>query len=204
MFIVFEGPEGSGKSTQAKRLAASLQNSDRRVVLTREPGGTQLGERLRAMLLDPQIDAISPLTEALLYTAARAEHVERVIRPALAADETVVCDRFFDSTLAYQGGGRGLDLAQLKSVQCFATGGLEPDLRILLDLPVEVGLARRYADAETVNRLDGESVAFHQRVRDAYLSAAKTAPGAWLVVDGEQSPVQIAAQILVAVRERFA
>jgi dTMP kinase len=204
LFIVFEGPEGSGKSTQAKRLAASLQNSDRRVVLTREPGGTQLGERLRAMLLDPQIDAISPLTEALLYTAARAEHVERVIRPALAAGETVVCDRFFDSTLAYQGGGRGLDLAQLRSVQCFATGGLGPDLRILLDLPVEVGLARRYADAATVNRLDGEGVAFHQRVREAYLAAVKAAPGAWLVVDGEQPPAQIATQILANVRERIA
>jgi dTMP kinase len=204
LFIVFEGPEGSGKSTQAKLLAASLRNNDRRVVLTREPGGTQLGERLRAMLLDPQIDPISPLAEALLYTAARAEHVERVIRPALAAGETVVCDRYFDSTMAYQGGGRGLDLAQLKSVQLFATGGLEPDLRILLDLPVEIGLARRYADAETVNRLDGESVAFHQRVRDAYLAAAKIAPNAWLVVDGEQAPTQIAAQVLVNVRERFA
>jgi dTMP kinase len=204
LFIVFEGPEGSGKSTQAKLLAASLQANDRRVVLTREPGGTQLGERLRAMLLDPHVDAISPLTEALLYTAARAEHVERVIRPALAAGETVVCDRLFDSTLAYQGGGRGLDLAQLKSVQIFATGGLEPDLRVLLDLPVEIGLARRYADAETVNRLDGESVAFHQRVRETYLSTAEAAPGAWLIVDGEQRPAQIAAEILAAVQERFA
>jgi dTMP kinase len=204
LFIVFEGPEGSGKSTQAKLLAASLRNADRRVVLTREPGGTQLGERLRAMLLDPQIDPISPLAEALLYTAARAEHVERVIRPALAASETVVCDRYFDSTMAYQGGGRGLDLAQLKSVQLFATGGLEPDLRILLDLPVEVGLARRYADTETVNRLDGESVAFHQRVRDAYLAATKAAPDSWLVIDGEQPPTRIAAQILANIRERFA
>ena len=151
MFIVFEGPEGSGKSTQAKLLAASLRNNDRRVVLTREPGGTQLGERLRAMLLDPRIDAISPLAEALLYTAARAEHVERVIRPALAAGETVVCDRYFDSTMAYQGGGRGLDLVQLKAVQIFATGGLEPDLRTCRSA------GRNRSGAEIRRRRNGES-----------------------------------------------
>ena len=200
MFIVLEGPEGSGKSTQAKLLAESLRESGRRVVSTREPGGTRLGERLRSILLDPDVDSVSPLAEALLYTAARAEHVERLIRPALAGGQTVVCDRFFDSTLAYQGSGRGLDLDQLRQVQLFATGGLEPDLRILLDVPVEMGLARRFADADSVNRLDRESLAFHQRVRDFYSSEASHRPDKWTVIDASEPVFDVSGRVLAAVK----
>jgi len=202
LFIVFEGSEGSGKSTQAELLAKAMRRSGRRVILTREPGGTQLGERLRTLLLDPQIEAVSPLAEALLYSAARAEHVAWVIQPALDSGETVVCDRFFDSTLAYQGAGRGLDLGQLNAVQRFATGGLAPDLRILLDLPVEAGLARRFADPKSINRIDSESQAFHQRVRDGYRALALAEPDRWLVIDAVRSPAIIAGEIWTFIRER--
>lgn len=204
MFIVFEGPEGSGKSTQAKLLAGKLRDGGQRVILTREPGGTQLGEELRRLLLDLHAEPVTPVAEALLYAAARAEHVAHLIRPALEAGEVVISDRFADSTLAYQGGGRGLDLDQLRSVQGFATGGLEPDLRILLDLPVAVGLARRHADHESVNRLDAESLAFHERVRAAYLGFAQANSSAWRVIDATEASEQVAACIWAAVKDRFA
>jgi dTMP kinase len=127
-----------------------------------------------------------------------------VIQPALDSGETVICDRYLDSTLAYQGGGRGLDLAQLQAVQHFATGGLTPDLRLLLDLPVEVGLARRYADAESVNRIDGENLAFHQRVRASYRASALTDPAGWVVMDATRPPASIAGEIWAIVRGRLA
>jgi dTMP kinase len=199
LFIVFEGSEGSGKSTQAKLLASRLSELGKPVMLTREPGGTQLGEQVRRLLLDLHVGPITPMAEALLFTAARAEHVENVIRPALEAGELVVCDRFSDSTLAYQGGGRGLDIADLRATQCFATGGLEPDLRLLLDLPVEVGLARRYADEVSVNRLDAESRAFHERVRSAYLAFAHQDPKGWRVIDAAQPPEEVARGVWTAV-----
>jgi dTMP kinase len=201
LFIAFEGPEGSGKSTQAKLLADKLRDAGQRVILTREPGGTQLGEELRRLLLDLHAEPVTPVAEALLYAAARAEHVAHLIRPALEAGEAVICDRFADSTLAYQGGGRGLDLEQLRAVQRFATGGVEPDLRILLDLPVAVGLARRHADHETVNRLDAESLAFHERVRAAYLAFARVNSSGWRVIDATQTPEQVAACIWPVVKE---
>lgn len=203
MFVVFEGSEGSGKSTQAKLLAAGLREVGKRVVLTREPGGTQLGEQLRRVLLDLQAEPVTAVAEALLYSAARAEHVERVIRPALEAGESVVCDRFVDSTLAYQGGGRGLDPGQLRAVQRLATGGVAPDLRILLDLPVEIGLARRRSVEGSINRLDSESVAFHQRVRDSYRAAVEANPKDWCVIDATQVPDRVAAAAWSAVQGRL-
>ncbi len=202
-FIVFEGPEGSGKSTQARWLFERLEQTGHRVVLTREPGGTETGERIRAILLELADVEMLPETEALLYSAARAEHVARVVQPELAAGSVVICDRFTDSTLAYQGGGRGLPIASLTSLQVFATRGLEPDLRLLLDLPVEIGLQRRYRSGEEVNRLDAAGLAFHERVRHAYLQLANATPDAWVVLDATASPEEVRAAVEAAVLTRF-
>jgi dTMP kinase len=187
-FIVFEGPEGGGKTLQVARLAARLASDGRDVVQTREPGGTKVGNDLRAVLLGLGDYAILPETEVLLLAAARAQHVREVIRPALERGAWVVCDRFVDSTYAYQGGGSGLDRSLLHAIQDFATGGLEPDVRVLLDLPVDVGLRRRHADPASVNRIDLASHDYHERVRAAYLDLASDASRNWLVIDAEQSP----------------
>lgn len=194
-FLVMEGPEGSGKSTQARTIAETLERAGYSVLLTREPGGTDISERVRTVLLDPGACAMLPETEALLYAAARAQLVGEKIRPALAAGGIVVCDRYVDSSLAYQAGGRGLALSDVRAIQRLATGGLRPDLRILLDLPVSVGLARRFADEQGVNRLDIADLAFHERVRACYLELAREDPAGWLILDAEQPAEQIAAQI---------
>lgn len=196
-FIVFEGPEGGGKSLQVRNLAARLRAAGHDIVETREPGGTRIGDGLRSLLLglgDGDY-AILPETEVLMLAAARAQLVREVIVPALSRGSWVLCDRFVDSTYAYQGGGHGLDLNQLRPIQHYATGGLEPDLRILLDLPVEVGLARRHADPESVNRIDLASIDFHQRVRSMYQQLVNNDPATWLVIDAEQPPDTIAEQI---------
>jgi dTMP kinase len=179
-------------------------------VLTREPGGTPLAEGVRALVLAHGGDAgeapggepMAPETEALLFTAARADHVRRVIRPALAAGRVVVCDRFVGSTLAYQGGGRGVAPDALLAAQALATGGLLPDLTLLLDLPVATGLARRLAagEADAPNRLDLESVAFHERVRTTYLDLAAADPLSWRVVRADRDPVEVAREITDTVR----
>ncbi len=200
-FIVFEGPEGGGKSLQAKRLAASLQDDGYAVVLTREPGGTPLGEEIRTLLLRRDGYTMVPAAEALLMTAARAQHVADVIRPALADAAIVICDRFVDSTFAYQGHGRGLPLKPLEAMQSFATCGLTPDLRILLDLPVDVGLARRSAERDSVNRIDAADLAFHERVREGFLALATADPSSWIVVDAQQPVESVAAQVHQAVLE---
>ena len=171
-FIAFEGGEASGKSTQATRLAARLD-----AVLTREPGGTPIGEQIRALLLDPAGD-VEARTEALLMAAARAQHVHDVIEPALAAGRHVVTDRFTASSLAYQGYGRGLPLDEVRALSAFATAGLEPDLYVLLDVPPDVAAARRSREHD---RMESAGAAFHQRVRDAFLALADER---WLVVDG--------------------
>ncbi len=204
-FITLEGPEGAGKTTQARLLAESLRADGHDVVLTREPGGTRLAERIRGLVLghDEAGDGpMSPEAEALLFTAARAEHVRRVIGPALAEGRVVLCDRFTGSTLAYQGGGRGVDLDALAEAQRLATGGLEPDLTLLLDLPVERGLGRRFADgeADAPNRLDHESVAFHERVRSTYLALASREPATWRMIDADRDPVAVAREIDETVR----
>ena len=199
VFLVLEGPEGSGKSTQAQQLADRLQREGRMVVVTREPGGTPIGEQIRRVLLDSANCAMLAETEALLLSAARAQHVAEVIRPALAKGAVVVCDRYIDSTLAYQGGGRGLDVEALLRVQRFATGGLVPDLRILLDVPVEVGLKRRLSGAGEVNRLDLAELSFHRRVRDAYLRLAAADQDGWVVVDAERPAGEVASSVYAAV-----
>ena len=172
------------------------------VVTTHEPGGTELGNDVRHLLLHRSDLHILPTTEALLMNASRAQLVEQVIRPALERGEIVVCDRFADSTLAYQGAGRGLDVAQLRSVISFATAGLQPDMTMLLDVPVEVGLARKHAQDQG-NRFEAEALAFHARVRDAYVQMASTEPQRWLCFDGVGSPEDIEQSIWAAVRQHL-
>jgi dTMP kinase len=191
-FVAFEGPEGAGKTTQIVLLSERLRAEGHAVTVTREPGGTPLGERIRALLLDPAGVEIHARAEALLHNAARAQHVEAVIRPALERGEVVICDRFLDSTLAYQGGGRGLDLAALRGVQAFAVDGCEPRLRVLLDLPVEIGLARRC-------RMDAEALGFHERVRATFAALAAASPESWIVVDAARDPEAVAAEIAAKV-----
>lgn len=201
-FLSFEGPEGAGKSTQIALLSTALEAVGREVVITREPGGTQIGEAIRAILLDHDNYAMLAETEALLHTAARSQHVGEVIRPALENGKVVVCDRFIDSTLAYQGGGRGLAMNSLESIQEFAIGVLRPDLTILLDLPVEIGLSRRFGSAAGVNRFDSAGVQFHQRVRVAFLELATRDPERWIVIDASRTVEELAADVLLAVTAR--
>lgn len=203
LFIVFEGPEGAGKSTQAGLLADALQARGVSVLLTREPGGTAIGEQLRRVLLDPNSCAMLAETEALLYAAARAQHVGEVLRPALGQGLVVVCDRFVDSSLAYQGGGRGLPMRPLKQIQQLATQGLAPDLRFLLDLPVPLGLSRRFAESAVVNRLDRADRSFHERVREEYLRLARADPAMWAVVDASNPPEVVAQRVFQVVQERL-
>lgn len=200
-FLTFEGPEGGGKSTQAERLATTLKDRGYTISWTREPGGTPVGEAIRQILLKRSRVPIGGWTEALLFTAARAQLVEDVIRPRIEAGEIVVSDRFSDSTLAYQGYGRGLELSSLERLQQEATRGLKPSLTFLLDLPVEQGL-RRIAP-RLLDRLDREPDAFHQRVRQAYLAMAAAEPERWLVLDARAEAGDLAEQIVKATIERL-
>lgn len=200
-FITFEGPEGCGKTTQARRLAAALEAEGVSVRLTREPGGTPIAEQVREVLLRPDNAAMLAQTEALLYLAARAQHTAEVIQPALAAGTTVICDRYTDSTLAYQGYGHGLPLAELMRMDAFATGGLRPDLTVYLDLPVAVGLARK--QGPEWNRLEGQTLAFHERVRAGYQALIARAPERYLVLDAERPIDELAAALTAAVVERL-
>jgi dTMP kinase len=194
VFLTFEGPEGAGKSTQASRLAASLRQIGQLVVLTYEPGGTALGVAIRALLLDPASAVkVGARAEALLFAAARAQLVEDVIRPALQRGEIVICDRFADSTAAYQGGGRGLSDRDIAGLVDLATSGLEPDLTFLLDLDVATGLRRK--SPSKADRLERETGAFHERVRKAYLARAAAAPDRIIVVDGTRRASDLAAEI---------
>lgn len=201
-FITLEGPDGAGKSMQAERLADSLRREGLTVVLTREPGGTELGERIRALLLDGTAPARGAQADALLFNAARAQHVAELIRPALERGEFVVCDRFSDSTLAYQGYGAGLDVAAVARVCAWATGGLRPDLTILLDLPVEAGLERRAAGpAAGRTRFEDEARhdrGFHERVRAGFHALAAAEPDRWRTVDASAAPDLVARDVLAA------
>lgn len=183
MFVTFEGPEGSGKSSQIALLASFLQQRGLTVVTTREPGGTPIGDEIRACVHNVANTAMMPTTEMLLYSASRAQLVGELIRPALAAGKIVLCDRYADSTLAYQGYGRGLNLEHLRQVTQIATGGLVPDLTFFLDIDVEQGLARRTDGGLEMNRLDLETIQFHQRVRQGYRQLIAEDPGRWEVVD---------------------
>jgi dTMP kinase len=186
MFITFEGPEGSGKTSHIPVLKDYLQGAGYTVTCTREPGGTSIGDQIREVLLSNQNTEMHPRTEILLFQASRTQLVERVIIPSLAREEIVLCDRYADSTIAYQGYGHQVDLDQLYTIVEFATGGLKPDLSILLDIEVEAGLKRREQDGD-VNRLDAFVLGFHQRVRDGYHEIVKTEPERWAVVDANQA-----------------
>ena len=196
-FITLEGPEGAGKSTQLRRLAERLQSGGVPQLLTREPGGTVVGDQLRALVLDTRSD-MDPMTEFLIYSASRAQLVQQVIRPALARGEVVVCDRYVDSSYAYQGYGRGLDLAQLRAVSAAATGGLLPDLTVLLDLDPEVGL-RRAARVGELDRIEGAGLDFHRRLRQGFLELAGAEPERFVVLDATEPEDVLAARIWDAV-----
>jgi dTMP kinase len=195
MFITVEGPEGSGKSTQLPALAAFLEEAGYSVVLTREPGGTAIGDQVRDCLHDVNNTEMEPATEFLLYSASRAQLVREVILPALAEGKVVLCDRYADSSIAYQGYGRDLDREELRTITEFATGGLKPEVTFLLDIDVEKGLSRRISGAEEMNRLDLETIAFHQRVRKGYHQLAALDPDRWILIDAAQSPDEIQRQL---------
>ena len=203
-FIAFEGIDGSGKSTQSRELAERVSAAGRTVVLTREPGGTPIGEAVRALLFDQNLGDFEPRTEALLHSAARAQHVAQLIAPAIERGEVVITDRFIDSTLAYQGGGNHLSLVDLESIQAFAVQDTYPDLRILIDVPPETGLARRLADAANVNRIDEAGLLYHSRVAETFRQLAAVYPDRWFVVDGSLPAADITSLILDAIRNRFA
>jgi dTMP kinase len=194
MFITFEGPEGSGKTSQIKALAEYLRQTGYEVITTREPGGTPIGDQVRSVLTRLDNTAMHPRTEILLFLAARAQLVEELVRPETAAGRLVLCDRYADSTLAYQGYGHGYDLDLLRGLLNFATGGLWPDLTVLLDVEPGLGLARKKSSEEW-NRLDAYALAFHQRVRQGFLEMAAAEPGRWSTVDACQAPDQVQADI---------
>lgn len=203
MFITFEGPDGSGKSTQIKRLAERLRAEGRNVLLTREPGGTEIGEQIRHVLHDLKNKAMQPRAELLLYSAARAQLVGQVIQPHLAAGGLVLSDRYYDSTLAYQGYGHGLDLAALRAITAFATNGLRPDLTLLFDIEAETGLRRRQANAAEWNRLDDYALEFHARVRAGYLEMLAQEPARWVKLDAAQEIDTLSECVWQKVSERL-
>ena len=185
MFITLEGPEGSGKSSQLPDLAEFLSGQGWDVLTTREPGGTPIGDQIRQILMRLDNQELHPRTEILLFLASRAQLVEQVIKPALREGKLVLSDRFGDSTLAYQGYGHGIDLATLRAMLAFATDNLKPDLTLLLDVDVEIGLQRKRKEDEW-NRLDAYELAFHQRVREGYHELCRQEPERWRVIDAMQ------------------
>lgn len=190
LFITLEGPEGAGKSTNREYLAERLRAAGIEVLLTREPGGTPLAERIRDVLLTPVEEVMNADTELLLVFAARAQHLATVIRPALERGAVVLCDRFTDSTYAYQGAGRGLSLARIAALEDFVQGELRPDLTLVFDLPVDVGLARASARGR-LDRFEQEGQAFFQKVREAFLARAVAAPQRYVLVDAAQPLAQV-------------
>lgn len=202
VFITLEGPEGGGKSTQAQRLADHLRSQKLDVLFTREPGGTEIGDQIRQVIMSLENKSMSPEAEFLLFSASRAQVVRELIRPHLEQGGIVICDRFYDSSLAYQGYGHELDLELLRTITGFVTGGLIPDLTILLDLTSELGLERRKQDGRW-NRLDDYDLAFHERVREGYLLLADAEPDRWVRIDAAQTEDQIQEQMREVVTERL-
>jgi dTMP kinase len=202
-FITFEGGEGAGKSTQVRRLAARLQAAGHEVVATREPGGSPGAEAIRALLVQGEADRWSPLTETLLMYAARRDHIERVIAPALARSAWVVCDRFADSTRAYQGAAGGTDPALIRTLETAILGETRPDLTLILDLPVADGLGRANGRGDAEGRFEAKGEAFHERLRQAFLEIARAEPRRCTIIDAARSPDEVEAQIRAAVETRL-
>jgi dTMP kinase len=203
MFITLEGPEGSGKTSHIPHLVQHLREKGHTVFPTREPGGTSIGEQIREVLHNLKNAEMNPRTETLLYQAARAQFVEQILRPHLTAGELVLSDRYADSTIAYQGYGHQQNLEQVRALVQYATGGLVPDLTILLDLDVDLGL-RRKKKADEWNRLDAYTVEFHERVRAGYLELAKREPGRWVVVDASQSWEKVQEELRRVIEKKLA
>lgn len=205
MFITFEGPDGCGKTTQLTLLKEYLTRQGYSVFVTREPGGTKIGEQIRAILHDPLNAEMIPHAEILLYSASRAQLVTQVIRPALAKGQIVLSDRFYDSTFAYQGYGHGLDLDALRRITLFATRGLRPDLTIYLEIDPQLGLSRRQEDKNAEwNRLDALALEFHERVHAGYQALIAAEPERWVVVNGQRPVEQVQADVQAAVMARLA
>lgn len=203
LFITLEGPEGAGKSSQLPRLCEWLEAKGRTVVCTRNPGGTAIGQQIRQILLDPANTALVSMAELMLYAADRAQHVDEVVRPALAEGKVVICDRFSDSTFAYQGYGRGLDLTLLRALNEMATQGLRPDVTVLLDLDPELGL-KRVAASRATDRLEHEAIAFHRRLRDGYLELQAEEPDRIVKIDATLPPDEVQSLIRRAVSRALA
>ena len=201
--ITFEGIDGTGKSTQIVRLVAALRSAGLDVLELREPGGTAISEAIRPILLDKKNAGMSQETELLLFAAARAQLVREVIRPALDKGTWIICDRFYDSTVAYQGYGRGLDLAMIETLNRYAVGDSRPDVTFLLDLPAEKAVQRRNGRNSQADRLEAESLAFVQRTREGYLALAAREPGRIVQIDADQPETAIAQYIISVIREGF-
>jgi dTMP kinase len=205
VFITFEGSEGCGKTTQIKSLSNKLKTLGKNVEITREPGGTQIGESIRHLLQDPlNTDKITPITELLLFSACRSELSERIIKPALARGDFVVCDRFYDSTYVYQGIGRSLNLSYIEQLKTISVGTLIPDLTIILDLNASTGLERaENRQSGTLDRIEAESLQFFEKIRQGYLDLAKSEPERFFIIDGSLSVQEIESIIWDEVKKRF-
>lgn len=202
MFITFEGIEGSGKTTQVRHTVEFLESKGHQCVTTREPGGTTIGKKIRAILLDPESPDMDPLTELLLYMADRAQHVREFITPSLSAGKTVICDRYFDATVVYQGYARGLDIKLIQKLHALIHQDLKPDITILLDLPPEVGLTRAWKQIDNgvrtglETRFEKETLLFHQKVRTGYLELAQKEPDRFLIIDASMDEDQVQKNII--------
>jgi dTMP kinase len=203
MFITLEGPEGSGKTSHIPALAEAIRQAGYEVVVTREPGGTQIGNEIRSTVLNLRDTEMHPTTEVLLFQASRAQLVNQVIRPAMAEGKVVLCDRYADSTLAYQGYGHQTDLEELTRIVTFATGGLKPDLTVLMDVDIETGLKRRSSDEGNWNRLDAKEVEFHRRVREGYCKMAAEEPERWVTVNAAQPLEKVLSDLIRVVLEKL-
>jgi dTMP kinase len=204
MFITLEGPDGSGKSMQIPALAEFIRSQGYEVLTTREPGGTNIGDQIRQVIMKLGNTSMHPRTEILLFCAARAQIVEEVLRPALQRGVVVISDRYADSTLAYQGYGHGVDLEELTRLLKFTTGGLRPDLTLLLDVDAETGLRRRQSSGGEWNRLDAYALSFHKRVREGYHQLAAAEPERWRTIDASQAPEMVQSCIQDVVRQALA
>ena len=204
MFITLEGPEGSGKTTAVEAAVKALQDKGYQIVRTREPGGTPIAEEIRNVILDKKNTAMDPRTEALLYAASRRQHLVEKVWPALKEGKIVICDRYLDSSLAYQGGARGLGVDNVLNINLFATENTWPDLTLLFDIKPEEGLKRIAANASReVNRLDLEKIEFHQKVRESFLYLAKKYPERFIIIDASKSREEVAKDTLNAILSRL-